>query len=95
MSTWPPSQSPAGTALARADRLADRGEYAPAVAAYDDYLSKYPDDVDAKRALQTRDALATIVTLRGEVTRLREELGKLRSDLERLKQLDLGLERRR
>lgn len=93
--SWSPWQSPAGAALARADRLAERGEYALAVAAYDEYLARYPDDGDARRALQTRDALATVVTLRQEVTRLRDELAKLRTDLERLKQLDLGLERRR
>ncbi|MGH7354769.1 MAG: tetratricopeptide repeat protein [Candidatus Rokuibacteriota bacterium] len=93
--SWRPWQSPAGAALARADQLTERGEYAKAVAAYDDYLARYPDDGDARRALQTRDALATIGTLRQEVTRLRDELAKLRTDLERLKQLDLGLERRR
>jgi hypothetical protein len=93
--SWPPWQSQAGGALARADRLAERGEYAQAVAAYDEYLARYPDDVEAKRALQTRDAVATVVTLRQEVTRLRDELARLRTDLERLKQLDLGLERRR
>ena len=94
-SSRPPWQTPAATALERADRHAERGEYAQAVAAYDEYLARYPDDGEARRALQTRDALATIVTLRQEVTRLRDELAKLRTDLERLKQLDLGLERRR
>jgi len=93
--SWPPWQSQAGLALARADGLAERGEYAQAISAYDEYLSRYPDDAEAKRALQTRNAFATIVTLRQEVTRLRDELAKLRTDLERLKQLDLGLERRR
>lgn len=94
--SWPPTWlSPAGAALSRADGLAERGEYVQAVAAYDDYLAKYPNDGEAKRALQTRDALAAVVALRQEVTRLRDELARLRTDLERLKQLDLGLERRR
>jgi hypothetical protein len=107
--SWPPWQRPGGEALALADHHVERGEYAQAVAAYDAYLTKYPEEPEAKRALQTRDTLAAIVAARAELerlraelaksesdaTRLRDELARLRADLERLKQLDLGLERRR
>jgi len=95
--------------LAEADRLAREGEWSAAVAAYDDYLARYPDAWGAPRALESRDTLATLIRLRQEVARLRDELARrdseiirvrqeaerLRSDLERLKQIDLRLERTR
>ena len=79
------------------------------MAAYDDYLARYPDAWGAPRALESRDTLATLIRLRQEVARLRDELARrdseiirvrqeaerLRSDLERLKQIDLRLERTR
>jgi len=97
------------TLLADADRLAREGDWSGAVAAYDNYLSRYPDAWAAPRALESRDTLAAMLSARAEVMRLRQEvarlrdelarrevdLARLRSDLERLKQIDLRLERNR
>ena len=95
--------------LARADRLADRQEYEPALRAYDEFLTRYPADPSAPRALKSRDTIASIVTARGELARLRSELAardaelaklrqeseRLRTDLEKLKEVDLNLERKK
>lgn len=95
--------------LARADRLADRQQYAPAVRAYDEFLARYPTDPAAPRALRSRDTLVSIVTARaelarlrsevaardGELARLRQETERLRADLEKLKEVDLNLERKK
>ena len=81
---WRPAE------LEKAERLAQRGEYAAAVAAYDAYLVKYADDEHARLS---RATLASILALQREVARLREDLAKREADLERLKQLDLRLER--
>jgi len=134
-SWWP--FRPAAMLLMRADRAADELRFRQALALYDEFLAQYPDDVEARRALESRDTVAAIVTtreelsrlraelrareleatkLRDEVNRLRQELAsrqaesdklraesdklraesdKLRTDLERMKELDLKLERRR
>ena len=127
-SWWP--FRPAAMLLMRADRAADELRFRQALALYDEFLARYPDDVEARRALESRDTVAAIVTtreelarlrgelrareleamkLRDEVNRLRQELAsrqaesdklraesdKLRTDLERMKELDLKLERRR
>jgi len=99
------------TMLAKADRLTAEGDYKSAVAAYDAFLAQYSDDSQAVRA--RRDAVASIMTTRDEITRLnsrvreeltkrdgdlaraRQEAEKLRADLERLKQIDLQLEKRK
>jgi hypothetical protein len=95
--------------LARADRLADRQQYEPAVRAYDEFLARYPTDPAAPRALKSRDTLVSIVTARaelarlrselaardGELARLRQETERLRTDLEKLKEVDLNLERKK
>jgi ubiquinone biosynthesis protein UbiJ len=103
----------AAALLARADGLADRQQYEPALRAYDEFLSRYPGDPAAPRALKSRDA---IVTARAELARLRSELAardaelaareaelvklrqlteRLRADLEKLKEVDLNLERKK
>jgi hypothetical protein len=106
-SSWPFSDAP--TLLARADRLADRHQYDAAIRAYDDFLTRFPDDPAAPRALKSRDTAASIVTARAELTRLRAELAardaelarlrqeteRLRADLEKLKDVDLNLERKK
>lgn len=79
--------------LARADRLAQEGDYAAAMAAYDTYLAKHSDSAEAKRARMSRDTLASILALQREIERLREDLANREADLERLKQIDLRLER--
>lgn len=97
---WP-FRGPSGAALARADRLAAEGDYGAALAAYDQFLAEYPDDGEAARARMSREPLAELVRLRQELARLRADLArreadlvKVRADLERLKQIDLRLERR-
>lgn len=95
--------------LARADRLADGQQYEPAVRTYDEFLTRYPADPAAPRALKSRDTIASIVTARAELARLRGELAardaelaklrqeseRLRADLEKLKEVDLNLERKK
>ena len=120
-STWWPFR-PAAMLLMRADRAADELRFRQALALCDEFLARYPDDVAAPRALESRDTVAAIVTtrdelsrlrgelrlreseaakLRDEVARLRQELSsrqaesdKLRADLEKMKELDLRLERK-
>src|SRR2546426_9427616 len=70
-----------------------QGDYAAAVAAYDTYLAKGGDGAEAGRARMSRDTLASILALQREIARLREDLAKREADLERLKQIDLRLER--
>lgn len=105
-SVWPFARPPA--ALARADRLAEQGDYAGAVAAYDEFLAEHAADAEAARVRVSRDTLAAILANREEMARLRQELARLRedlarregdlarlkADLERLKEIDLRLERR-
>jgi len=104
---WPFNES--ASLLARADRLADRQHYEPALRAYDEFLARYPNDPAAPRALKTRETIASIITGRaelarlraelaardGELARLRQETERLRADLEKLKEVDLNLERKK
>jgi TolA-binding protein len=105
---WP-FNGAAASLLARADRLADRQQYEPALRTYDEFLARYPSDPAAPRALKSRDTLASILTARaelarlrselaardGELARLRQETERLRADLEKLKEVDLNLERKK
>jgi hypothetical protein len=91
-STWWPFR-PAAMLLLRADRAADELRFRQALALYDEFLARYPDDVDAPRALESRDTVAAIVTTRDELGRLRNELrarelegAKLRDEMVRLRQ---------
>ena len=100
---------PAVRLLSLGDALMDQGEYVSAVAAYDELLTKYPDDPAAASALSRRDAVAKLTSAQREitrlradlstreieVTRLRQEIDRLRADLEHIKQTDLKLERKR
>jgi hypothetical protein len=106
---WPLGGGAASSLLARADKLADRQQYEPALRTYDEFLTRYPTDPAAPRALKSRDTIASIVTARGELARLRGELAardaelaklrqeseRLRADLEKLKEVDLNLERKK
>jgi chromosome segregation ATPase len=67
--------------LARADREAREGAWTEAVASYDEYLARYPDDSAAPRVRDSRDTLAAILTAGTELTRRREEVAKLRNEL--------------
>src|SRR5262249_5942627 len=89
--TWWPFR-PAAMLLIRADRAADELRFRQARALYDEFLARYPDDVEARRALESRDTVAAIVTTREELARLRGELrareieaGKLRDEVSRLR----------
>lgn len=91
-SSWWPFR-PAATLLVRADRAADELRFRQALALYDEFLTRYPDDAAAARALESRDTVAAIVTAREELARLRSELRaresevtKLRDDVARLRQ---------
>jgi hypothetical protein len=86
---WPFNGS--ASLLARADRLADRQQYEPALRTYDEFLARFPTDPAAPRAQKSRDTIASIVTGRG----LRQETERLRADLEKLKEVDLNLERKK
>ena len=77
--------------LVKADRHVEAGEYAAAVAAYDAYLAKHGPDA---RVRMSRNTVASILALQRELARLREDLAKREADLERLKELDLRIERR-
>ncbi len=86
-STWPsPFASPAASMLERADALVARGDYAGAVAAYDELLARYPSDGLAGRALASRDTAATIIAAREEIARLRAELEAREGELRRVRQ---------
>jgi chromosome segregation ATPase len=67
------------TMLAKADRLTADGDYRSAVAAYDAFLAQNSDDSQAVRA--RRDAVASIMTTRDEITRLNQELARVREEL--------------
>ena len=91
-SSWWPFR-PAAMLLVRADRAADELRFRQALALYDEFLTRYPDDAAAARALESRDTVAAIVTAREELARLRSELRaresevtKLRDDVARLRQ---------
>ena len=91
-SSWWPFR-PAALLLVRADRAADELRFRQALALYDEFLTRYPDDAAAARALESRDTVAAIVTTREELARLRSELRaresevtKLRDDVARLRQ---------
>ncbi len=96
-----PFARPSATMLAKADRLAEQGNYEAAVAAYDKFLAARAGDSAAGRARMSRETAAAVVSTRAEIARLRQELAKreadlarVRDDLERLKQIDLRLEKR-
>ena len=81
--SWSVFERPSGTLLVKADRLLDQGEYARAVAAYDELLVRYPDDAAAPRARSSRDAVARLIAAREEVERLRQALSARERDLSR------------
>jgi len=67
--------------VAQADRQAREGAWAEAVASYDEYLARFPDDSSAPRIRESRDTLAAMLTARSELTRRREEVARLRDEL--------------
>jgi hypothetical protein len=81
--------------LAQADREARDGAWEQALRSYDEYLARFPDDRAAPRGRESRETLAAMLAARAEVTRQREEVVRLRADIERLKEIDLKVERKR
>lgn len=77
---WPFAR-PSAAALARADRLAEQGDYPAAIAGYEAFLAAWTDDAEAPRARVSRDTLAAILANREEMARLQRELASLREDL--------------
>lgn len=90
--TWWPFR-PAALLLLRADRAADEMRFRQALFLYDEFLARYPDDVQAPRVLESRDTIAAIITTRDELLRMRGELrareleaARLRDELARVRQ---------
>jgi len=83
-SSWWPFR-PAAMLLVRADRAADELRFRQALALYDEFLTRYPDDAAAARALESRDTVAAIVTTREELARLRSELRARESEVTKLR----------
>lgn len=77
--------------LVRADRQAGEGDFEAAVASYDEFLARFPDDSAAPRALRSRDTLVTSLEAQQELARRREEVERLRSELIRLQQEEARL----
>ena len=67
--------------VAQADRQAREGAWEEAVAAYDEYLARFPDDSWAPRVRESRDTLAAMLTAKSELTRRREEVARLSDEL--------------
>jgi hypothetical protein len=84
--TWPLGRG--ADRLAEADRFAREGDWPAAVAAYEDYLARYPDGWSAPRARESRDTLASTLAARAELARLRQEVSRLREELAR-REVDL------
>ena len=79
--SWPFGRG--SSLVADADRLAREGDFAAAVAKYDEYLKRYPDGWSTGRATESRDTLAATLTARAEAARLRQEVARLREELAR------------
>ncbi len=69
-----PVPRPSETLLVRADRLVTDGQYADAVAAYGEILTKYPDTDEAGRARRSRETLNSLLAARAQITRLTAEI---------------------
>jgi chromosome segregation ATPase len=77
--------------LAQADNQTREGAWEEAVASYDEYLARYPDDRSAPRVLERRNTLAATLTARAELTRRREEVARLRDELAGLREQEAAL----
>jgi chromosome segregation ATPase len=75
----------ASRALADADARAARGDYPAAMAAYEAYLKRYPDDEEAERARAARALVADLLTARAERDRLTAELARQGGELTKLR----------
>jgi hypothetical protein len=80
----------AARALADADTRAARREYPAAVAAYDEYLKRYPDDESITRARTMRSMVAELIATRAELATLRDQTTARDAEVARLRH-ELGL----
>ncbi|HYE93955.1 MAG TPA: hypothetical protein VEA38_23190 [Terriglobales bacterium] len=78
---WPARE--ATRALADADARAAQGDYPAALAAYDAFLSRYPDDDGAVRARALRTVMNELLAVRAERDRLVREVATRESELAR------------
>ena len=76
----------AARALADADARAVQGDPS-ALAAYDAYLKRYPEDEGAPRARAMRAMLAELVAARAELASLREQAARGRNEAAELNRL--------
>jgi hypothetical protein len=71
--------------VARADQQAAEGAWHHAIASYDEFLERFPDDRLARRVLESRNSLVAMMTARAELTRQRDEAVRLREDVTELR----------
>lgn len=77
--------------LGQADHQAREGEWEVAVASYDEFLARYPDDRAAPRVRERRDTLAATLGARLELVRQRDEVVRLRAELAGLREQEARL----
>jgi hypothetical protein len=71
--------------LADADARAANGDYPAALAAYDAYLTRFPDDEGAPRARAVRAVTAELIAARAELAVLRERVPARDAEVARLR----------
>jgi hypothetical protein len=78
--------------LARADGSLAAADYRGAIALYDQFLQRSPEDPASPRARATRTVVERLILSQGETERLRREVstrdadvGRLRADVDRLR----------
>jgi len=76
----------ASRALAEADAHATNSDYPAAVAAYDAYLARYPDDEGAARARAMRALVAELLAARAQLAALRDRVPARDAEVARLRQ---------
>lgn len=74
-----------GDPLARADALAARGDYASALALYDDVVRSEPDGTSADRARAARTTVASLLAARAQIVRLERAIEGSESELDRMR----------
>jgi hypothetical protein len=76
----------AARALADADALALSSDYAGAVAAYDTFLARFPDDERATHVRVVRTIVADLIAVRGQLAALRDRSPSNDAEMTRLRQ---------
>ena len=69
-----PFSRPSEMLLVRADGLVAGGQFAEALEAYGEILTKYPDTDEAGRARRSRETLNNLVSARAQIARLTAEV---------------------